>query len=201
MNIKNEIINIKNELTKLKMSRQERIIGHQPTSEPQVFRLRYVEYYELGEMYKAKGRIDCCFDQFLLPKNMTLEEAFKVLSFLKDYLEENANLEPNSYYLVTLLNDSLNLERLGFQKLPTNSYCDSPIDLFIILGRNNLLFTKYYSKYFKWYIPNISEPEIAFIYDRIGLKFISPKFSTEKDSDNPSLVRKISKELETFSSK
>ena len=79
MNIKNEIINIKNELTKLKMSRQERIIGHQPTSEPQVFRLRYVEYYELGEMYKAKGRIDCCFDQFLLPKNMTLEEALSLI--------------------------------------------------------------------------------------------------------------------------
>lgn len=195
MNIKNELQNIKLKLTQINQIRQEKVLNH-PKNTSDIFRFHYFEYYQLGETYKSRGHIDCKFDLFRLPKGMSYHDAFKVLSFLKDYLELETTLEKDSYPLVLLLNDVLNLEGLEFKKISSSKEVN-PIELFITVGITSLFFTKYRSHYFKWYIPNVSLAEVTNIYKKIDLEFIIPQFVTEKDPDNPTLVRKVVKDLET----
>jgi len=77
-----------------------------------IYRLHYINYQR---DYNAKIRItDCPFQPFMLPNNMTREDFFKVLSYLTDFIEKELNLEPCSYQSVSMLDSSLNLERLGF---------------------------------------------------------------------------------------
>ena len=86
-----------------------------------MYRLHYIEYYRIGENYiKRKNNIgvmEAKFDVFTLPKGMNREDAFKVLSYLIDYIEKTLSLTECSYKGLEILNDVLNLDRLGFKKV------------------------------------------------------------------------------------
>ncbi len=153
-------------------------LENHPLGMQNVYRLHYIDYHRIGERYgmgpNNVGRIDYSFKPFMLPVGMSREDAFKVLSYLTDYIEKQFEVDPCSQKSVETLNDVLDLERLGFTRL--NIYVDQIetdiIDLFTVTGRL-LLFkqSEYYSKYFEWYTENVTLEEVSNIYDQCGIEF------------------------------
>lgn len=153
-------------------------LENHPLGEQNVYRLHYVDYHRIGEGYgmgpNNTGTIDFPFKPFLLPKGMNREDAFKVLSYLTDYLERELNLDPCSEKSVRVLDQAIDLERLGFTRLNIQvgkSETDI-IELFTVKGRI-LLFkqSEYYKKYFEWYKEGITLDEVKKIYGRLGIDF------------------------------
>lgn len=146
---------------------ENHLIGNQ-----KIYRLHYILYY------RAEGKTDgfrimnCTFDPFELPDGISREDAFKILSYLTDYIERTSGLAPCSYKSVNTLNEVLNLQRLGFKKL--DEKCDEKdiLDLWTVDGRV-LLFKEgpYYPSYFEWYYENITLTEVQNIYKKIGIEF------------------------------
>ncbi len=140
-----------------------------------IYRLYFLDYYRIGYGYESKERnvgiTDWPFEPFMLPENMMKEDAFKVLSYLTDYLEKNYNLEECSFQSVKLLNDFLNIPRFGFKKVNEDND-EKIINLYTVVGRIGLFKkSKYYSSYFEWYQENVSLDEVKEIYQKIGLDF------------------------------
>lgn len=153
-------------------------LENHPLGEQNVYRLHYVNYHRIGEGYgmgpNNTETIDFPFKPFLLPKGMNREDAFKVLSYLTDYLERELNLNPCSEKSVRVLDQAIDLERLGFTRLNIQvgkSETDI-IELFTVKGRM-LLFkqSEYYKKYFEWYKEGITLDEVKKIYGRLGIDF------------------------------
>lgn len=133
-----------------------------------VFKLHYVNYHRIGYK-KSLGVIDWFFDPFMIPEGMTKEEAFKVLSYLTDFIEANTELEECSLGSVRALNDAINLPRFGFRRLKNKV---EAISLYTVAGRlNEFKKSKFYDTYFEWYTPNVTREEVVAIYDRIGKEF------------------------------
>ena len=127
--------------------------------------------------YNSKTNIevvDCPYKPFKLPGGMTKEDAFKVLSYLTDYIEKDNNIAPASFKSVRILDDVLNIERLGFERIDTNLSSDSSdvINLFTISGRIRL-FKKHnlYSKYFEWYKEGVTKEDVVQIYKNCNVEF------------------------------
>lgn len=150
-------------------------LENHPLGNQIMYRLHYVDYHRIGEGYRMKpnnvGTMDFSFKPFLLPQGMSREDAFKVLSYLTDYIEKRNHLTPCSYDSVAFLDKMLELDKLGFVKLNTSldKYSDEVIDLFTVTGRL-LLFkqSEYYQKYFEWYTENVTFEEARDIYARCG---------------------------------
>ncbi len=192
MALKERLENLKQELfTSIKINRDfefEADLEDHPLGMQNVYRLHYVDYHRFGERYgmgpNHVGVVDWPFQPFMLPSGMNREDAFKVLSYLTDRIEENPNIKPYSQKSVATLNQTLDLEKLDFTRL---NICVSRnetdiIDLFTVTGRL-LLFkqSEYYSKYFEWYTENVTLEEVKNIYDRCGMEF--PNIVFGKDSD------------------
>lgn len=107
----------------------------------------------------------------MLPKEMTREEGFKVLSYLTDFIEKREDIEPGSFKSVKLLDSVLNLERFGFTRVDEKDE-NKILSLFTVDGRI-LLFKKSnrYQKYFEWYTENITQEEIKNIYAKYNMEF------------------------------
>lgn len=134
--------------------------------------------------------IDWSCKPFKLPLNMPREDAFKVISFLSDYVEAQANIRPASLESVRTVDKALSLERLGFTKFPYDIKDNYVIDLFTVGGRiRRFLSSEYYSKYFEWYTPNITLEEIQKIYHKIGLEFIPPIFNPDIQEKTKTLTK------------
>ncbi len=163
-----------------------------------IYRLRYVSYQRIGEGYiKLKNNVekmDWTLDPFMLPLGMSREEAFRVLSYLIDYIEQNLSLPECSFPGLKALNDVLDLERLGFKKVPNKETIPDAdiIDLFTVTGRI-LLFkkSKNYKKYFDWYTEGVTLEEVKAIYQKLGLEFSDLK-PEEKLSEIKTRKRKLS---------
>lgn len=142
-----------------------------------VYRLHYINYHRIGENYgyypNNSGVIDYAYKPFLLPKNMERLDAFKVLSYLTDYLEKNLELKECSQASVVELDRALNLERLGFTRLNINVGDNSNIiELFTVTGRLALFKeSKYYDKYYNWYTEGVTFEEVKDIYSKCGIDF------------------------------
>lgn len=151
----------------------------------EIYRLYYINYYRIGEGYGYTsnniGVTDWPLKPFLLPVGMSREEAFKVLSYLTDFIEKTLNLEPCSQKSVMQLDEVLNLERLGFRRLNMSFENDSEeiINLFTVAGRQ-LLFknSKYYKMYFEWYTEGVTFEEVKEIYSRCGIQFYDLMFDS-----------------------
>lgn len=147
-----------------------------PLGNQNIYRLHYLNYHRIGEYCGRRnhnvGIIDWPFDSFMLPKGMTREDGFKVLSYLTNFIEEKQNINPCSYQSVMALNNALDLERLGFTKIKANINDNDIIDLFTVSGRLQLFKnSEYYSKYFEWYTENITLAEVKAIYAKYGIQF------------------------------
>lgn len=148
-----------------------------PLSDSNVYRLHFLNYHRFGENYGMGPDnlvlIDYPYKPFMLPKNMSREDAFKVLSYLIDYIERKLNLEECSQKGVEILNNVLDLSELGFTRVDIHVGDDSDInELFTVKGRI-LLFkkSKYYSKYFEWYTEGITLEEVMDIYKKCEMEF------------------------------
>lgn len=152
-------------------------LENHPLGNQNMYRLHYLDYHRIGEGYgigfNNVGTMDFFFKPFLLPQGMSREDAFKVLSYLTDYIEKRNHLTPCSYDSVAFLDKMLELDKLGFVKLNTSldKYSDEVIDLFTVTGRL-LLFkqSEYYQKYFEWYTENVTFEEARDIYARCGME-------------------------------
>ena len=154
---------------------------HMPNENSKIFRLYYEDYYRtpIGSIYG----IDWPFKPFMLPDNMNMNDALKILSYLKDFIARLNDLDKNSYKTIKILDNVLNLERLGFKR--DNISCEENyiVNLFTVQGRL-LLFKKSdnYKKYFNWYKENITFDEVKEIYQNIGIDFydLVPKIENEE---------------------
>ena len=139
-----------------------------------IYRLHYINYYRANNNAKKYRTVDWPFDLFMLPNGMSREDAFKVLSYLTDYIENNPNIEPYSYKSVATLNSILDLQQLGFKKLNKNISVSEEeiIDLWTVEGRVALFKkSKYYLSYYEWYFESISLEEVQSIYRKIGKNY------------------------------
>lgn len=153
-------------------------LENHPLGNQNIYRLHYINYHRIGERYGQRGNnvgvIDWSFKPFVLPNGMSREDSFKVLSYLTDFIEAQLNLEPCSHNSVSILDNVLNLERLGFKKL--NISLDSAsvdvIDLFTVSGRLQLFkSSNYYQRYFEWYTEGVTFDEVNNIYNKCGIEF------------------------------
>lgn len=108
---------------------------------------------------------------FMLPKGMTREEGFKVLSYLTDFIEKREDTESCSLKSVTTLDGVLDLERFGFTRVCEDDE-NKILNLFTVSGRI-LLFkrSKLYEKYFEWYVENVTLEEVTNIYAKYNMEF------------------------------
>lgn len=142
-----------------------------------LYRLYFMEFNRIGLPYKSKTNIevvDWPYKPFKLPSGMTKEDAFKVLSYLTDYIEKDNNIAPASFKSVRILDDVLNIERLGFKRVDTNLSSDSSdvINLFTISGRIRLFKKhKLYNKYFEWYKEGVTKEDVVEIYKNCNVEF------------------------------
>ncbi len=183
-------MDLKEKLAKLKMSlldsssldnrdyEFEAELEDHPLGNQNIYRLHYINYHRIGESYGQRGNnvgvIDWPFKPFVLPNGMSREDSFKVLSYLTDFIETQLNLEPCSHKSVSILDNVLNLERLGFKKLNISLDIASTnvIDLFTVSGRLQLFKnSNHYQRYFEWYTEGITFDEVNNIYNKCGIQF------------------------------
>ena len=136
---------------------------------------------------------DYTFRPFLLPEGLIEEEAFKILSYLTNYLEKNLNIPAGSLQSVMDLNRVLDLERFGFKRVECNCDDERLKDLFTLYGRTERFDrSKYRKKYFEWYTEDVTREEAKRIYAKIGIEF-KDVVCTIKEKPQEKVLRPISK--------
>lgn len=168
-------------------------------------------YYVALEQFKRYGTNNLCIGQtygisspFVLPKDMSLEDACKVVSFLSDKVEKENNLEPAGAKSVSMVSNIL--EKYGFEKidgkekgyyhtvteydpfhkiesgLPVCNKIDGVVDLFSVNG-DFKLFKKsdLHDRYFDWYSEGITQQEITKIYKNIHQENLLSTSASEDD--------------------
>ena len=159
-------------------------------------------FYVAMEKFKSYSTNEMCVGHtygisspFILPENITLEEASKVVSYITEKIEKENNMLTCSEKTVALVSGEL--EKYGFQivdgcekghfhavdsfdlfrrirsALPVCQRIAGVVDLFTVSGdvrifeRSDLNF-----RYFDWYTPKVSRQEVEGIYKRIGKEHI-----------------------------
>lgn len=176
-------------------------LENHPLGNQNMYRLYFINYHRIGDNsmmgHKNVGVINWPFKPFMLPEGMSRADAFKVLSYLTDYIEKETDLKPCSFRSVAALDKVIDLERLGFKRLEINLDNDSSdvINLFTITGRV-LLFkkSKQYERYFEWYTEGVTFNEVKNIYKKCGIEFFDlvlvEKNEDKQFSNNPQLIRR-----------
>lgn len=140
-----------------------------------IYRLHFINYHRILENAGNKdnnvGLIDWPCKPFRLPNGMSREDAFKVLSYLTDFIEERNDIEPCSLKSVLTLDKVIDLERFGFTRVE-ESNDNEILDLFTVTGRL-LLFkrSELYKKYFNWYKEGVTLEEVSSIYNKLSMNF------------------------------
>lgn len=179
MDLKEKLINLKNKLTAYdpidKGYEFDAELNDHPIPDYDIYRLCYVDYHRIGIGYGMSsfnvGLLYWHGDTFSLPEHMDRDDAFKVLSYLTDFIEKREDVEIGSLTSVRSLNKSLDLERFGFRKIKCGDN-DGVVDLFTVDGRS-LLFKRssYYKRYFNWYTEGVTLEEVKEIYAKLGMEF------------------------------
>lgn len=165
-----------------------------PIGNENIYRLYYIDYHRIGE-YDGRtdnniGMINWPCKPFMLPKGMTREEGFKVLSYLTDFIEKREDTKPCSLKSVRTLDSILDLERLGFTRVKEDDE-NKILNLFTVSGRL-LLFKKsnLYPKYFEWYTKNITLEEVTNIYAKYNMEFRDIVWLDNQNDKGPSKILK-----------
>ncbi len=160
-----------------------------------IYRMYYINYHRINEYKRRTGHnigvINWPFKPFMVPEGMSRKDAFKVLSYLTDFIEKKCNLIPGSYKSVAMLNRVLDLERLGFKRIDKDIQINDNdvVDLFTVDGRLLLFkYSEYYQKYFEWYTEDISFDEVKAIYDKCDIEFYDLILS-ENSNNGPKLIK------------
>ena len=140
---------------------------------------------KIGETYSFTN-------PYRLPRNMTMDDSLKVVSYLTEKVERENGLSRDSEKCVIAV--SKLLSQYGFEKVesrqggyfhevsdyrpfdrikPTSSICreiDGVVDLITIGGDEKLFkWSDISDRNFKWFTRGIREDKISAIYDKIGL--------------------------------
>ena len=128
-----------------------------------MYRLRYQEF---TEPQKPSFK----YDVFTLPEGMTEEDAFQVLSYLFDKVEDLYACSRNSEILVSTVNLFLNLYcHFKREKNIDDEY--SVIELFVFQNRESkIAYNRNNNSYFDWYIPNVTKEMVEAIYEKLPVK-------------------------------
>ena len=146
-----------------------------PIGSQDIYRLYFVNYHRIGESYGRQdnnvGMINWPCKPFMFPEGMSREEGFKVLSYLTDFIEKREDTEPCSLKSVRTLDGVLDLERFGFKRVKEDDE-NKILNLFTVSGRL-LLFKRsnLYSKYFEWYVENVTLEDVTNIYAKYNMEF------------------------------
>lgn len=139
--------------------------------EGNVFKLHYVNYHRIngGPGY---GVVDWPLKPFMIPDGMSREDAFKVLSYLTDFIEHNLNVGEASFGSVRALDSAIDIERFGFKRIDNVKNIVPAHSLYTVAGRlNRFKSSRYYNTYFEWYTDGVTREEVVSIYESIGLPF------------------------------
>lgn len=179
MTLKDKLVNLKESVRSVSLLNRdyefEAELEDHPIPDSDVYRLSYVDYHRFGEGYGyGPNNVSLLYwnsDTFTLPINMDRNDAFKVLSYLTDFIEKEDDIEIGSLKSVRTLNSVLDLERFGFRKIKCGDKA-LVVDLFTVAGRS-LLFKRsgYYEKYFNWYTEGVTREEVEAIYAKLGMEF------------------------------
>lgn len=124
---------------------------------------------------------------FILPKGISLEESFKIISYLTEKVERENDIEELSEQSVALV--SRLLENYGFKKVETNDkghyhsieeykifgkiateeckQIEGCVDLFTIRAEKNIFKrTELKDRYFDWFTPKVKDHEINSILNK-----------------------------------
>lgn len=154
---------------KLLLTIRNKLKNHEISIDKNVYRLHHISYHD--DLYGTHHETHSVFDSFKLPQGMSREDGFKVLSYITDFIEAKENFEECSFKSVNTLEEIINLERFGFERVEVKNP-DEVIDLFTIQGRTKRFkISNYYPKYFNWYKENVTKEEIKIIYKKLGLEF------------------------------
>lgn len=156
--------------------------------EGNVFKLHYVNYHRIngGPGY---GVINWPLKPFRIPDGMKREDAFKVLSYLTDFIENNLDVGEATFKSVKALDEALDIERFGFKRIDDMRNKVDSISLYTVSGRLKAFKrSKFYDTYFEWYTEGVTREEIVSIYDSIGLPF-SDLVITDEPSDKPAVKK------------
>ncbi|MGN1208652.1 MAG: hypothetical protein ACI4TI_04215 [Christensenellales bacterium] len=161
-----------------------------------IIRLLYVSFEKFKDHFSNEtkiGRTIGVSSPFKLPKNMTLDDACKVISYLSEKIEAENNLNAGSQKSVALV--SANLHKYGFKKIngfehgyyhaigTKNAFknnndaiyaskIDGVTDLFTV-GGDICRFEKsdFNDRYFDWFTENVTKEMFENIYKKIGVSF------------------------------
>ncbi len=146
-----------------------------------IYRLHYVKF---------GGDKDISFPYipFMLPENMTREEAFLVISYLNEQIEKDFDFYRGQWCGVTRTNNML--EQYHFKLLPKDMVDGyDVITLYTVDGDfERFKGSKFYQDYFEWFTSGVSDDCVKGIYERCGLEFLPYQFSN-KAYDNPNEVK------------
>lgn len=158
-----------------------------------MLRLVYVEFVPYIDRYHDTLRCGAFYvtsSAFELPKNMTMEQACKVVSYLSELVEKENNLDPASNQSVRAVSHVL--EDYGFVRdeniapvyvhfTANKNYIRKPTmqktgiqgvaDL-ITYGGDSGCFKRsdIYPRYFNWFVPGVKKSEIDTIYKDLDVK-------------------------------
>lgn len=188
MNLKNKLLEIREDiLTKFSINKDfefDAVFEDHPIGNQNIYRLYYVDYHRIGQGYGMKnnniGIINWNFEPFMFPNGMTREEGFKILSYFTDVIEKREDIDVGSFKSVKILDENINLGRIGFTKIKENDE-NKILNLFTVSGRV-LLFKKsdLYQKYFEWYSKNVTKDEVKEIYAKYNMEFKDILFPEDK---------------------
>ena len=180
MNLKEKLLEFKKRLlvNELPVSRDfefDATFENHPIGNQDIYRLYFVDYHRINEYAGRQdnniGRITWPCNTFRFPEKMSREEGFKVLSYLVDCTEKLDAIKPWFYNSSRALDGVFYLERFGFKTVKEKDE-DKILNLFIVSGRL-LLFknSELYSKYFNWYVENVTLEEVISIYAKHNIDF------------------------------
>ena len=160
----------------------EEMLENHELGNQKYYRLHYMNYHNINRDPERRGVIDCPYDAFCFPNEMSREDGFKVLSYLTDFIEKHPEVDEASWKSVSTLDTIIDIERFGFKRVGYKPFDEDVIDLFTVTGRlNRFKKSKYYSKYYNWYTANVTKDEVEKIYNKCGLVFSDIVFETKND--------------------
>lgn len=186
MDLKKVLKGIREVIVPKEDSEDVKFVDHE-IGDGRAFKLHYVNYYKRNN--RGYGMVDWPLKSFIIPDGMSREDAFKVLSYLTDFIEKNMNCKECSFNSVKALDEAIDLERYGFRRVDEQVEAVSAHSLYTVAGRLNAFKnSRYYATYFEWYTEGVSRDEVVAIYESIGKTFtdleIEAKPAVKKLTDN-----------------
>ena len=137
----------------------------------------------------CKEMHDFATRKFVLPEGMSQQDAFKVLSFLTKYVEQQYGLEECSSTTVQCV-DKL-IEKFYFKHIEpegespfrfVRANCEPCTHLFTVNGNTRYFNHSQYAKhYFEWFTDDVKYEEVKGIYTKLGLE--TPEIALNSKSE------------------